>query len=92
VSPAPQVANVVGVEPYKAMLYTHTLLEHTDVALCTDNEALCNVCRRNINIKRLMITNLKRFIAQVSSSLTASLRFDGVLRGRAYGSKILWTG
>jgi tubulin alpha len=37
------------------------------------------VCRRNLDIERLTYTNLNRLVAQVVSSLTASLRFDGAL-------------
>eukprot|EP00619_Florenciella_sp_RCC1007_P016745 CAMPEP_0205946400 /NCGR_PEP_ID=MMETSP1325-20131115/69015_1 /ASSEMBLY_ACC=CAM_ASM_000708 /TAXON_ID=236786 /ORGANISM="Florenciella sp., Strain RCC1007" /LENGTH=457 /DNA_ID=CAMNT_0053317465 /DNA_START=223 /DNA_END=1593 /DNA_ORIENTATION=- len=78
ITPAPQVANAV-VEPYNSVLSTHALLEHTDVTFCMDNEALYDVCRRNLDIERPTYTNLNRLIAQVTSSLTASLRFDGAL-------------
>jgi tubulin alpha len=78
VSPSPQVSTAV-VEPYNSVLSTHALLEHTDVTFCLDNEALYDVCRRNLDIERPTYTNLNRLIAQVISSLTASLRFDGAL-------------
>lgn len=67
------------VEPYNSVLSTHALLEHTDCTFCLDNEALYDVCRRNLDIERPTYTNLNRLIAQVISSLTASLRFDGAL-------------
>ena len=38
-----------------------------------------DICRRNLDIERPTYTNLNRLIAQVISSLTASLRFDGAL-------------
>jgi tubulin alpha len=44
-----------------------------------DNEALYDICRRNLDIERPTYTNLNRLVAQVISSLTASLRFDGAL-------------
>lgn len=50
-----------------------------DCTFCLDNEALYDVCRRNLDIERPTYTNLNRLIAQVISSLTASLRFDGAL-------------
>jgi tubulin alpha len=78
VSPSPQVSAVV-VEPHNSVLSTHSLLEHTDCAFCLDNEALHDVCQRNLDIERPACTNLNRLIAQVISSLTASLRFDGAL-------------
>merc|ERR1712156_988108 len=44
-----------------------------------DNEAVYDICRRNLDIERPTYTNLNRLISQVISSLTASLRFDGAL-------------
>merc|ERR1711934_335850 len=78
VTPAPQVATAV-VEPYNHVLATHSLLEHTDVTFCLDNEAIYDVCRRCLDIERPTYTNLNRSIAQITSSLTASLRLDGAL-------------
>merc|ERR1711861_19612 len=78
VYPSPQVSTAV-VEPYNSVLSTHSLLEHTDVAVILDNEAVYDICRRNLDIERPTYTNLNRLIAQVISSLTASLRFDGAL-------------
>ena len=76
--PSPQVATAV-VEPYNSVLSTHSLLEHTDVAVMLDNEAIYDICRRSLDIERPTYTNLNRLIAQIISSLTASLRFDGAL-------------
>ena len=76
--PAPQVSTAV-VEPYNCVLSTHTLLEHTDVTFMVDNEALYDICRRNLDIERPTYTNLNRLTAQIISSMTASLRFDGAL-------------
>merc|ERR1711965_363750 len=78
VTPAPQVATAV-VEPYNHVLATHSLLEHTDVTFCLDNEAIYDVCRRCLELDSPSYSNLNRIIAQVTSSLTASLRFDGAL-------------
>merc|ERR1712036_72460 len=64
---------------HTAVLATHSLLEHTDVAVMLDNEALYDICRRCLDIERPTYTNLNRLIGQVISSLTASLRFDGAL-------------
>merc|ERR1712125_270305 len=74
----PQVATAV-VEPYNTVLCVHSLLEHTDVTIMMDNEALYDICRRNLDIERPTYTNLNRLLGQVISSLTASLRFDGAL-------------
>jgi len=78
VYPSPQVSTAV-VEPYNCVLSTHALLEHTDVAVMLDNEAIYDICRRSLDIQRPTYTNLNRLVAQVISSLTASLRFDGAL-------------
>ncbi|EGG18254.1 alpha tubulin [Cavenderia fasciculata] len=76
--PSPQVSTSV-VEPYNSVLSTHALLEHTDVAFMLDNEAIYDICRRSLGIDRPSYTNLNRLVAQVISSLTASLRFAGAL-------------
>ncbi|BBN05271.1 tubulin alpha [Marchantia polymorpha subsp. ruderalis] len=78
VYPSPQVSTAV-VEPYNSVLSTHSLLEHTDVAVLLDNEAIYDICRRSLDIERPTYTNLNRLVSQVISSLTASLRFDGAL-------------
>ncbi|KTF84492.1 hypothetical protein cypCar_00002146 [Cyprinus carpio] len=76
--PAPQVSTAV-VEPYNSILTTHTTLEHSDCAFMVDNEAIYDICRRNLDIERPSYTNLNRLIGQIVSSITASLRFDGAL-------------
>ncbi|KAH7887586.1 tubulin alpha [Phlebopus sp. FC_14] len=78
VYPAPTMANSV-VEPYNSVLTTHTTLEHSDCSFMVDNEAIYDICKRNLNITSPSFTNLNRLIAQVVSSITASLRFDGSL-------------
>ena len=70
----PQVSTAV-VEPYNSILTTHTSLEHSDVAFMVDNEAIYDICRRNMDIDRPTYTNLNRLIGQIVSSITASLRW-----------------
>lgn len=67
------------VEPYNAVLTTHTTLEHSDCAFMVDNEAIYDICNRKLNIERPSYTNLNRLVGQIVSSITASLRFDGAL-------------
>ncbi|KAI6238293.1 Tubulin alpha chain [Aphelenchoides fujianensis] len=76
--PAPQVSTSI-VEPYNSILTTHTTLEHSDCSFLVDNEAIYDICRRDLTITRPTYTNLNRIIAQTVSSITASLRFDGAL-------------
>merc|ERR1712146_679943 len=68
----PQISSAC-VEPYNTVLCVHSLLEHTDVTNQVDNEALYDICRRNLDIERPTYTNLNRLLGQVISSLTASL-------------------
>lgn len=60
-------------------MYTHTTLEHCDVGFLVDNQAIYDLCRHNLDISRPSYTSLNRLIAQIISSITASLRFDGAL-------------
>ncbi|KAL7612346.1 tubulin alpha-5 chain [Lactuca sativa] len=76
--PSPQVSTAV-VEPFNSVLSTHSLLEHTDVVVLLDNEAIYDICKRALDIERPSYRNLNRLISQVISSLTTSLRFDGAI-------------
>ncbi|XP_030071905.1 tubulin alpha-1B chain isoform X2 [Microcaecilia unicolor] len=78
VYPAPRISTAV-VEPYNAVLTTHTTLEHSDCVFMVDNEAIYEICKRNLDIERPLYVNLNQLMAQTVSSITASLRFDGVL-------------
>ncbi|KAH7091002.1 tubulin alpha-1A chain [Auriculariales sp. MPI-PUGE-AT-0066] len=78
VYPAPKMSNSV-VEPYNSVLTTHTTLEHADCSFMVDNEAIYDICKKNLNVSTPGFTNLNRLIAQVVSSVTCSLRFDGSL-------------
>ena len=78
VYPAPQIATAV-VEPYNSILTTHTTLEHADCSFMVDNEAIYDICRRNMDLERPSYASLNRLLAQVVSSITASLRFEGSL-------------
>ena len=44
-----------------------------------DNEAIYDICKNRLGVAQPSFTNLNRLIAQVVSSITASLRFDGSL-------------
>jgi tubulin alpha len=76
--PSPQISTAV-VEPYNAVLATHALLEYSDVVVMLENEAIYDICRRQLDIEMPTYVNLNRLIAQVISSLTASIRFKGSL-------------
>ncbi|KAK9418129.1 putative Tubulin alpha chain [Seiridium unicorne] len=78
VYPAPRVSTAV-VEPYNAVLSTHSTIENSDCTFLVDNEAVYDICKRNLDIPRPNYEHLNRLIAQVVSSITSSLRFDGAL-------------
>ena len=76
--PAPAVSTAV-VEPYNAVLSTHSTIEHSDCTFLVDNEAVYDICRRQLDVPRPDFAHLNRLVAQVVSSITTSLRFDGAL-------------
>ncbi|KAA3678561.1 tubulin alpha [Paragonimus westermani] len=80
VYPAPKLASSV-VEPYNSVLATHACTGLSEVTFLMDNEAVWDICRRNLNIRRPSFTNTNRILAQIISSLTASLRYHGSLNG-----------
>jgi len=63
-----KVATAV-VEPYNSVLTAHTTLEHSDCAFMVDNEAIYDICRRNLDIDCPSYKNLNRLIGQVTFSL-----------------------
>merc|ERR1711878_157055 len=76
--PAPKMSTCI-VEPYNAMLTTHWLLDHTEVSVVLDNEAIYQICQKQLDVDRPSYADLNMLIAKVISSMTASLRFDGEL-------------
>merc|ERR1712079_713335 len=76
--PSPKMSTCI-VEPYNAMLSTHWLLDHTEVSVVLDNEAIYGICQKQLDIPRPSYAQLNMIIAKVISSMTASLRFDGEL-------------
>ena len=76
--PSPEMSTAV-VEPYNYVLSTPSFFEHTDIDIILDNEAIYDICRKQLNIEKPTYTNLNRLIAQAVSSFTASIRFNGTL-------------
>merc|ERR1712129_393667 len=76
--PSPTISTCV-VEPYNALLTTHWLLDHTEISVLLDNEAMYEICQKHLDIKRPSYDVLNRLIAKAVSSMTASLRFEGEL-------------
>ena len=61
-----QVSTAV-VEPYNAILHTHTSMEHVDVAFMVDNEAIYDLCQKKLDVASPTYTNLNRLIGQLVS-------------------------
>lgn len=78
VYPSPQLTMSI-VEPYNSLLSEHFCMEDLNIGLLFDNEALYGLCGKYIDLATPTFTSINRIIAQVSSSLTASTRFDNVL-------------
>ena len=78
ITPSPSVASAV-VEPYNHILSTHGMLEHADVTFCFDNESLYDIAMNDLDCQSPTYVNLNRMIAQVTASVTASMRFSGAL-------------
>jgi len=78
VYPAPQTSTAV-VEPYNSVLTTHSAMEHSDVTFLVDNDAVFSICKDKLEVPHSTYKELNQLIAQVVSSVTASLRFQGAL-------------
>ncbi|POO01069.1 Tubulin, partial [Trema orientale] len=60
-------------ELYNSILSTHSLLEHIDIAVLLDSEAIYDICRQLLDIELHTYTNLNRLVAcPVISSLTTA--------------------
>lgn len=62
VYPSEQLSSTV-VEPYNTVHCTHTMLENSEVAFMVDNQAMYDMCLRNMDIEKPKFTNLNRLIA-----------------------------
>ena len=67
------------VEPYNSVLTTHSAMDHSDVTFLVDNDAVFSICKNKLDIEHSSYKELNQLIAQVVSSVTASLRFEGAL-------------
>ncbi|XP_024085736.1 tubulin alpha chain-like isoform X3 [Cimex lectularius] len=65
VYPAPRISPIV-VEPYNTVLGTHAAINNEDCTFIFDNEAVYEICARNLDVHNPTYTNLNRLIAQVN--------------------------
>ncbi|XP_037078423.1 tubulin beta chain-like [Pollicipes pollicipes] len=78
VTPSPKVSDTV-VEPYNATLSTHQLVENTDETFCIDNEALYDICSKQLKLQNPTYGDLNHLICLCMSGVTTCLRFPGQL-------------
>lgn len=78
--PSPRLQSFV-VEPYNCLLASNACIDDSEVVFMIDNEAAWDSIKRNLDLKRPTFSNINRIIAQVLSSVTAPMRFDGDLNG-----------
>jgi tubulin alpha len=64
---------------YFLLAFRYLLVVDIDDGTQVDNEAIYDICKNRLSVAQPSFTNLNRLIAQVVSSITASLRFDGSL-------------
>ncbi|KAL3309655.1 Tubulin alpha-3C/D chain [Cichlidogyrus casuarinus] len=78
--PSPRLQSF-AVEPYNCLLASSASIDDSEVVFMIDNEAAWDNLRRSLNLKRPTFFNINRVIAQILSSVTAPMRFDGDLNG-----------
>lgn len=62
------------VEPYNAILATHSSMEYVDCSILMDNEACYEVCDTQLHVEYPTYTNLNRIIAQVILNLPSIIQ------------------
>ncbi|TGZ72185.1 hypothetical protein CRM22_002247 [Opisthorchis felineus] len=67
------------VEPYNAMLISDIADETSDVTILVDNEALVRIAADLLKVNYPRFSNINRLVAQVTSGMTAAVRFAGPL-------------
>jgi len=76
--PAPSISTCI-VEPYNGLLSTHWLLDHTEVSLVLDNEAMYSICETQLKLPKITYDHLNKICAKSISCMTSALRFEGDL-------------
>ena len=77
--PSPNISTSV-LEPYNSVLGTQALIEHMNLSILINNQALYHILDRYLYLQHATYTNLNRIIAEVVSSMTAPLRFNNGLK------------
>ncbi|CAL8073728.1 unnamed protein product [Calicophoron daubneyi] len=78
VYPGQEMCSAV-VEPYNAVLCSSVADEFADVAVLVDNQALVRICTQQLKMGRPTFSSINRLVAQVTSGMTAAVRYEGPL-------------
>jgi tubulin beta len=78
VMPSPKVSES-SCEPYNAVLSLNRLLDHSGICCLMDNEALYDICSRQMKLSTPTYGDLNNLVGSVMSGLTCGMRFPGLL-------------
>lgn len=76
-----KVLGVACTEPYNSLLFSDSVIRDFDMSVLVENDRLYHICQDGIGMDRPNFFNCNRIVAQVISSITSNLRFDGDLCG-----------
>lgn len=79
VLPDKRVSDVV-IEPYNAVLATHSMMSAIDCSFLLDNGAIFKICHDKLDMQLTKYNILNELIAQAMSSITAPLRFEDSIK------------
>ncbi|RYE37390.1 MAG: hypothetical protein EOP48_28815, partial [Sphingobacteriales bacterium] len=65
------------VEPYNAILATRYQMDHINVATLMENDALSNICTKQLQIEKPDYGNMNHMAAHMVSGMTGGMRLDG---------------
>jgi len=74
--PSPKISDII-LEPYNSILSIHLLLSDSNSNMVIDNEALYNICNKNLKIKSPTYGDLNHLVANAMSGVSCSTRFPG---------------
>lgn len=63
-------------EPYNAVLYMHSAMDHCDLSVLIDNDALYHQCSTRLDLDGPSFADVNHLVAQMVSAATVSMRFS----------------
>merc|ERR1712227_151783 len=83
--PAPNISTCI-VEPYNAMLSTHWLLDHTEVSVVLDNEAIYQICQKQLD----MLVKYADFDPVEDKYMAISINYRGSIKSKEANATVQW--